>query len=187
MRKRWVLLAFVLVFVISALTVLIGYSLLPNSEQDLAQPWMFKGAYVTYNGQVVDVSAQTSLSAKIEVTDVNASHVQVRTSSTIAPLSGPEVNDYFTLWISKANISFQPPGEAFAGSYSAQVANRACTVYQYTNEAINATFYIDDALKWPVRLVYVTGFENQLYTLYFSLNSTNIEALDRAFLVAPTN
>ena len=143
---------------------------------------MFKGAYATYNGQVVDVSTQTTLSAKIEVTDVNASHVQVRTSSTIAPPSGPAVNDHFALWISKANISFQPPGEALARSYSAQIANRACTVYQYTNEAINATYYVDNALQWPIRLVYMTGFENQTYTLDFSLNSTNIKALDEAFL-----
>ncbi|NLF88037.1 hypothetical protein GX563_04355 [Candidatus Bathyarchaeota archaeon] len=154
---------------------------MPISQQDMAQPWIFKGAYATYTGQVVDVSTQTNLSARIEVTDVNASHVQVRTSSTIAPSSGPAVNDHFTLWISKANVSFQPPGEAFARSYSAQISNRSCTVYEYTNEAINATYYIDDALQWPVRLVYMTGFENQLYTLDFRLNSTNIGALDEAF------
>jgi hypothetical protein len=182
MRRRWVLFAFVFVFAISALTILIGYSLLPISEQDLAQPWIFKGAYATYTGQVADVSTQTHLSARIEVTDVNFTHVQVKTSSTIAPPSGPPVNDHFALWISKANISFQPPGEAFAGSYSGKIANRLCTVYVYTNEAINATYYMDNALQWPVRLLYVTGFENQTYTLEFNLNSTNIGALDEAFL-----
>ena len=186
MRRRWVILAFVFVFAISALTVLIGYSLFPSSQQDMAQPWMFKGAYATYTGQVAGVSTPTNLSARIEVTDVNASHVQVRTSSTITPPSGPAVNDHFALWISKANISFQPPGEAFARSYSAQIpvngsAMRECTVYEYTNEAINATYYIDNALQWPVQLVYVTGFENQTYTLVFKLNSTNIAALDEAF------
>lgn len=181
MRRQWVFLTFVFVFAISALTILIGYSFLPISQQDMAQPWLFKGAYATYNGQVVDVSTQTNLSARIEVIDVNASHVQVRTSSTIVPPSGPAVNDHFTLWISKANVSYQPPGEAFARSYSAQISNRSCTVYEYTNEAINATYYIDDALQWPVRLVYMTGFENQLYTLDFRLNSTNIGALDEAF------
>jgi hypothetical protein len=138
---------------------------------------MFKDAYATYTGQVADVSTQTNLSARIEVIDVNSTHVQVRTSSKIAPPSGPEVNDHFVLWTSKANISFQPPGEAFAGSYRAQIANRTCTVYEYTNEAINATFYVDNALQWPVRLVYVTGFENQTYTLDFRLSSTNIGAL----------
>jgi hypothetical protein len=182
MRRRWVILAFVFMFAISALTILIGYSLLPSSQQDMAQPWMFKGAYATYAGQVADVSTETNLSARIEVTDVNASHVQVRTSSTIASPSGPEVNDHFALWISKANISFQPPGEAFARSYSAQISNRTCTVYEYTNEAINATYYVDNVLQWPIRLVYVTGFENQTYTLDFHLNSTNIKALDEAFL-----
>lgn len=182
MRKRWVLVAFVFVLVTSALTILVGYSFLPNSKQDMTQPWMFKGAYATYTGKVVDVSTPTNLSARIDVTDVNASHVQVRTSSTIASSSGPAVNDHFALWISKANISFKPPGGAFAGSYSAQIANRACTVYQYTNEAINATFYVDNILQWPARLVYVTGFENQIYTLDFSLNSTNIGTLDEAYL-----
>jgi hypothetical protein len=159
---------------------LFGNGFFRTSVQE--ERWMFKGAYAPYTGQVANVSTLTSLSAKIEVIDVNASHVQVRTSSTIAPSSGPAVNDHFALWISKANVSFQPPGEAFARSYSAQIANRTCTVYEYTNEAINATFYVDNALHWPVRLVYVTGFENQTYTLDFSLNSTNIGALDEAFL-----
>jgi hypothetical protein len=187
MRRRWVIFAFVFMFAISALIILIGYSLLPSSQQDMAQPWIFKGAYATYTGQVADVSTQTTLSARIEVTDINATHVQVRTSSTIAPPSGPEVDDHFTLWINKANISFQPPGEALARSYSTQITlnnsvTRDCTVYEYTNEAINATYYVDNALQWPIRLVYMTGFENQTYTIDFNLNSTNIKALDEAFL-----
>jgi hypothetical protein len=176
MKKRWLLIAFTLLLVVSALGVLIGYGFFNNSSK--AESWMFNGTYATYTGQVANVSTQTNLSARIEVTGENASHVQVRTSSTIAPPSGPAVNDHFTIWISKANISFQPPGEAFARSYSAQIMNRTCTVYEYTNEAINATYYVDDALQWPIRLVYVTGFENQTYTLDFSLNSTNIKALD---------
>jgi hypothetical protein len=180
MKKRWLLVAFALLLVVSALGIMVGSGFFNNSTSD--ESWMFKGAYATYNGQVADISTQTNLSARIEVTDANATHVQVRTSSTIAPPSGPAVNDHFSLWISKANISFQPPGEAFARSYSAQISNRSCTAYEYTNEAINATYYVDDALQWPIRLVYVTGFENQVYTLDFSLNSTNIKALDEAFL-----
>jgi hypothetical protein len=184
MRKRWVLLAFTLLLFVSALGDLFGYGFFDSPARD--PPWMFSGAYATYTGQVANVSTQTALSAKIEVTAVNSSHVQVKTFSTIAPLSGPSVNDHFSLWVSKANISFQPPGEAFAGSYYAEIpvngsVMRDCTVYEYTNEAINATYYVDNALQWPVRLVYVTGFENQTYTLDFSLNSTNIKALDEAF------
>lgn len=184
MRKRWLLVVFALLLVASVLGVLFGYGFFGSSLQE--EPWMFKGAYATYTGQVADVSTQTNLSARIEVTDVNASHVQVRISSTIAASSGQAVNDHFAIWVSKANISFQLPGEAFARSYSAQIPvnnskARDCTVYEYTNEAINATFYVDNALQWPVRLVYVTGFENQIYTLDFKLNSTNIGALDEAF------
>lgn len=179
MRKCWILIVCALLFAVLVLSVLVGYGFFDRSVRD--EPWMFKGAYATYTGQIANVSTLTDLSARIEVTDVNATHVQVRTSSTIAPPFGPEVNDHFALWISKANISFQPPGEAFARSYSAQISNRTCTVYEYTNEAINATYYVDNALQWPVQLVYVTGFENQTYTLVFKLNSTNIGAFDEAF------
>jgi hypothetical protein len=48
----------------------------------------------------------------------------------------------------------------------------------YTNEAINATYYIDKVLLWPVRIDYVTVFENQTYHIVFSLKDTNIKKLN---------
>jgi hypothetical protein len=185
MRRRWILIAVALLFAVSALSVLIGYGFF-NNYTPPDEPWMFNGAYATYTGQIANVSTHINLSARIDVTDVNSSHVQVRTSSTIAPSFGPEVSDHTVIWMSKSSINFQPPGEALARSYSAQITvngkNRDCTVYEYTNEAINATYYMDSALQWPIRLVYVTSFENQTYTLDFSLNGTNIGALDEAYL-----
>lgn len=184
MKKRWLIVAFTLIFAFSIFGLLMGYGFFNNPGQD--EPWMFRGAYATYSGQIAGVLTQVKLSAIIEVTDLNASHVQVKTSSTIAPPFGQEVNDLTIIWMSKADVDFQPPGEDFRRSYSVQIpvdgsVSRNCTVYEYTNEAINATYYIDYALQWPIRLVYVTVFENQTYTLDFSINSTNIGVLDKAF------
>ena len=183
MRKSWLLIGFAIVLTVSAVTTLIEYQLLQNTEKNIAQPWMFKGAYATYDGQLNSLSTPYSLTAEIQVTELNATHIQIRTNSTIATSFTPALSDQTILWINKSNITFQPEGETLARSYSTQIAvkgneKRDCIVYDYTNEGINVTYYIDKALLWPVRIVYITDFENQRYSLEFNLKDTNISGFN---------
>ena len=74
------------------------------------------------------------------------------------------MSDQTTLWVNKTDINFQPKGETLSRTYSTKISvrsigSRDCIVYDYTNEAINATYYTDKALLWPVRIVYATVFE----------------------------
>ena len=144
---------------------------------------MFKGAYATYEGQIDSLSVTYSINETIQVTDLNASHVQIQTNSSIATSFTTTLSDQTTLWINKTNINFQPKGETLVGTYNTKINVRSngprdCIAYDYTNEAINATYYIDKIVQWPIRIVYTTTFENQTYQIEFNLKDTNIEELN---------
>jgi hypothetical protein len=142
---------------------------------------MFIGAYATYEGHIDAIPCNLSL--VMQVTDLNATHVLVCTNSTIATSFLPAVTDRVMLWVNRTNINFQPKGETLLKTYPTQipvksVGNRNCTVYEYANEAINATYYVDNTIVWPVRITYTTPFDNQMYVLEFNLKDTNISGLN---------
>jgi hypothetical protein len=183
MGKRRIIVGFTIVLAISILVLIVGYQLMHSTRQSMAESWMFKGAYAKYEGQIDSLSIPGSINETIQVIDLNATHVQIQTNSSITTSFAPTLTDQTTLWVNKTNINFQPKGETLTGTYNTKITVRSvgireCTVYDYTNEAINATYYIDKVLLWPVRIVYVTIFENQTYHIEFSLKDTNINGLN---------
>jgi len=182
MGKNWLIIWVIIVLTIS-LVLIIGYQSMDNAQQSMAESWMFKGAYATYEGKIDALSIPSSINETIQVIDLNATHVKIQTNSSIATSFAPTLTDQTTLWINKTNINFQPNGETLTGTYNTtitvrNIGTRDCKVYDYTNEAINATYYIDKVLLWPVRIVYATIFENQTYHIEFSLKDTNINGLN---------
>jgi hypothetical protein len=181
MKKSWVLFGLIVALVISVLSGLVENCLFVSQREP--EPWMFTGAYATYSGEIIGLPLQYSLNATIEVIELNSTFVCVATNSTIAPPYSPPLTDRSVQWLNKTNISFQHRGETLAATYTTEIPVRGigvrqCTVYGYTNPGgINSTYYIDNALQWPLRIVYVTAFENQTYTLEFNLNNTNIKGL----------
>jgi hypothetical protein len=182
MGKSWIIAGFTIILAISTLVIIVGYSFLDNAQQSMAASWMFKGAYATYEGQIDALSTPVSINETIQVTNLNATHVQIQTNSSIATSFAPTLSDQTTLWINKTNINFQPKGETLTGTYNTKITvrnigSRDCIVYDYTNKAINATYYIDKVLLWPVKIVFTTIFENQTYHIEFNLKDTNIKEL----------
>ena len=144
---------------------------------------MFKGAYATYESKIDSLSTPYSINETIQVIDLNSTHVQIQTNSSISTSFLPTLSDQTTLWVNKTSINFQPKGETLTGTYNTKITvrnigSRDCIAYDYTNQAINATYYIDKVLLWPIRIVYVTTFENQTYQIEFNLKSTNINGLN---------
>ncbi|HEX7482018.1 MAG TPA: hypothetical protein VF350_00935 [Candidatus Bathyarchaeia archaeon] len=183
MGKSWIIIAVILVLAISSVVLIIGYQHMEKTNQKMVEPWMFKGAYAKYEGQINSLSIPSSINETIQVIDLNTTHVQIQTNSSIATSFAPTLSDQTTLWINKTNINFQPKGETLARTYDTKIivrnmGSRECIAYDYTNEAINATYYIDKFLLWPVRIDYTTIFENQTYHLGFSLKDTNIKELN---------
>ena len=182
MRKNLILIAFTVFLTALAASAFIDYHFLDDAGQNTSQSWMFKGAYAMYEGKIDLFSKPYNLTAEIQVTDISASNVQIRTNSTIATSFMPALTDQVIQWVNKTNINFQPKGETLARTYITQIVvrnigNRNCTVYEYTNEAINATYYVDNVLLWPIRIVYTVAFENQTYIMEFNLKDTNIKGL----------
>ena len=183
MIKSWIIVGFTIVLAISISVLIIECQHIDNTQQSMAESWMFKGAYATYEGQINSLSTQFSVNETIQVTDLNATHVQIQTNSSIATSFAPTLSDQTTLWVNKTNINFQPKGETLTGTYNTKITvrnigSRDCIAYDYTNQAINATYYIDKVLLWPVRIVYATTFENQTYQIEFNLKNTNINGLN---------
>lgn len=183
MGKSWIIVGFTIFFAISTLVLIIGYQPTDRTRQSMAESWMFKGAYATYEGQINSLSTPISINETIQVTDLNATHVQIQTNSSIATSFAPTLSDQTTLWVNKTNINFQPIGETLAETYNTKITvkslgSRDCIAYVYTNQAINATYYIDKVTLWPIRIVYATTFENQTYNLEFNLKDTNINGLN---------
>ena len=183
MRKGWIIVEFLGVLALSISVLVIGFHSVDNTQQTLGQPWMFKGAYATYEGQIDSLSTPLTINETIQVTDLNATHVQIQTNSSIATSFAPTLFDQTTLWVNKTNINFQPKGETLAGTYNTKITlrilgSRDCIGYDYTNDLINATFYVDRVLMWPVRIVYTTIIENQTYHIEFNIKDTNINGLN---------
>ena len=183
MRKSWIIAGFLIVLAISTLVLIIEYQPKDSTRQSMAESWMFKGAYATYEGQIDSLSIPYTLNETILVTDLNATHVQIQTNSSIATSFAPTLSDQTTLWINKTEINFQPNSETLTRTYNTKIAvrsigTRECITYDYINEGINATYYLDKVLLWPVRIVYTTAFENQTYNLEFNLKDTNINGLN---------
>ncbi len=183
MGKSWIIVGFIIVLAISSLVLIIGCQFIDSIQQNMAESWMFKGAYANYEGQIDALSIPVSINETMQVTDLNATHVQIQTNSSIVTSFAPTLTDQTTLWVNKTNITFQPKGETLAGTYNTKITlrsigTRECIAYDYTNQAINATYYIDKVILWPLRIVYTTAFEDQTYHIEFSLKDTNINELN---------
>ena len=183
MEKNWIVIGVTIVLAISSLVLIIGYQPMDSTQQSMAESWMFKGAYATYQGQIDSLSIPVSINETIQVTDLNATHVQIQTNSSIATSFAPKLSDQTTLWINKTSINFQPKGMTLAGTYNTKITvrsigSRECIAYDYASQAINATYYIDKVLQWPVRIVFTIVFENQTYPIEFNLKDTNIKQLN---------
>jgi hypothetical protein len=79
MGKSWIIVRFTLVLTISSLVLIIGYQSMNNTQQSMADSWMFKGAYATYEGKIDAPSIPINLDETIQVTELNTIHVQILT------------------------------------------------------------------------------------------------------------
>jgi hypothetical protein len=154
-----------------------------NSPTPTPGTWMVKGAYATYAGTTDILSTTITFTAKMEIVDVNATHIQVQTNFNISTPFGDTQNTT-TTWVNKEEMTFQPEGLTLNSTDSnAQVTipglgTRTCTVYQYQNEDISATYYVDNATQWPVKMTMASPeVQGQSYNMDIILVQTNIPGI----------
>lgn len=144
--------------------------------------WIAKGDYATYEGQASILSTTISFNAKMEITDLNETQVQISTYFNMSTPYGTTENTT-TTWVSRENMTFQPDGLTLNNTYSTQITlpnigTRSCTVYEYKNQDISATYYIDNVLQWPIKMT-MTSPEvyGQSYSIDVNLVESNIPGL----------
>ena len=144
--------------------------------------WITKGSYATYQGQADIMSMSITFKARMEITNTNDTHIQISTSYDMSSPFG-KVENTTSIWVSRAEMNFQPEGLDLTTSYPTQVTlanlgTRSCTVYKYENADFKATYYVDNLLNWPVKITMTSpAVEGQSYNMDVSLTESNIPGL----------
>ena len=153
-----------------------------TNNQDSSQSWIKKGAYATYAGQAEILSMRITFNARMEIVDVNQTHMQLSTYYNMSTPFGATENTT-TTWVSRENMNFQPENLTLNKTYTTQITipnlgTRTCTVYEYSSEGISAAYYVDNSIQWPIKMVMTSPtVEGQSYNMDINLVDTNIPGL----------
>jgi hypothetical protein len=154
-----------------------------TSTETNSQSWMKVGAYATYDGHVSIMGIDVSFNARMEIINLNQTHIQVSTDYNMSTPYGATENKSST-WVSRQDMTFQPPETTLNSTYTteitlAKIGTRSCTVYEYSSEGLSATYYVDNAVHWPVKMVMTspTSVDGQSYNMDINLVDSNIPGL----------
>ena len=169
MRKSVIVLAAVLV---AALAVVGVWWYLSRP----AYPWLFKGAYAVYEGETVILFVPAKVTARLEVSDLNATHVKFFLYfKGETPFGSNETTS--TYWV---NIKEPAPQQNLTRTYEREeyvegLGLRKCVVYEYAESGGGMLMYVDKEVMWPVKIV--LKYDNPPITLTLTLKETNIPGL----------
>ena len=141
-----------------------------TNDQTTPQSWIKKGAYATYAGQAEILSMSITFSARMEIVDVNQTHIQLSTDYNMSTPFGSTDNST-TTWMSREDMNFQPEDLPLSNTYTTQITlpnlgTRTCTVYEYSSEGISAAYYVDNSVQWPIKMVMTSPtVEGQSYNM----------------------
>ena len=153
-----------------------------TNNQNSPQSWIAKGTYATYAGQAEILSMRITFNARMEIVDVNQTHMQLSTDYTMSTPFGATENTT-TTWVSREDMNFQPENLPLNSTYTTQITlpnlgTRTCTVYEYSSEGISATYYVDNSIQWPIKMVMTSPtVQGQSYNMDINLVDTNIPGL----------
>jgi hypothetical protein len=151
-------------------------------SQNSPQSWIKKGAYATYAGEAEILSMSITFNARMEIVDVNQTHMQLSTDYNMSTPFGATENTT-TTWVSRENMNFQPENLPLNNTYTTQITipklgTRTCTVYEYSSEGISAAYYVDKTVQWPIKMVMTSPtVQGQSYNMDINRVDTNIPGL----------
>ena len=194
-RRKIVLSAIVIALIAAALVTGLGLTMISSSKNQ-AQPngsggsqnlsptsWIKIGAYATYAGNTSVLGFDVGFTAQLEIIDLNATHIEIQTDFNMSTPYGSN-NNSTTEWVSRDNMTYQPEGLTLCSNSTSQITlpgigTRTCTVYQYSNDGISATYYVDNKIQWPIEMVMTSpaSVDGQSYSMDITLVNTNIPGL----------
>ncbi len=153
-----------------------------TDNQNTAPSWIKKGTYATYAGQAEILSMSINFNARMEIVDVNQTHMQLSTEYNMSTPFGTTENTT-TTWVTRENMNFEPENLTLNNTYTTQISipnlgTRTCTVYEYSSQGISAAYYVDNSIQWPIKMVMTSPtVQGQSYNMDINLVDTNIPGL----------
>jgi archaellin len=84
------------------------------------QSWIKEGTYATYAGQAEILSMSIIFNAKMEIINVNQTHMQLSTDYNMSTPFGATENTT-TTWVSREDMNFQPENLSLNNTYTTQI------------------------------------------------------------------
>jgi hypothetical protein len=178
-KKLTILLA---ITIIAAAVIYSTPGILIQNQHAKSNSWIKIGAYSTYEGNVAILAYTITFNARMEIMDLNETHAEVQTKINMSSQYGSNINTT-TMWMDRSNMTFQPEGLTLTNTHTEQVSipklgTRTCTVYEYQNQDITTTYFIDNQLQWPLKMTISSPtIEEQSYSININLVETNIPEL----------
>ena len=178
---------FIIVIAIAAvglvMSAFLASALLSNPTSQDA--WLFDGAYAKYQGETEIMGFDFGFSLKLEVLDLNSTHMCMSTSFRMGSGLGEVAEEENTLWVPLSSVAFiEALGESNAtNSYDSKLdfgslGTRSCTVYEIATEGSTITVYVDKKIGWPLKMtVLMIGEDSLSLSLDINLVDTNIPGL----------
>ena len=199
MKLIIVIAAVAVAFVVGALFV---SGIMPSSQPQGQDSWLFKGAYAMYEGStsvsaeelgVLGMSLVVDFTVRQEIVDFNDTHALVSTSfqmsSSFGEYSGDPEENRESAWVPLSEMGLMTAFEDVdvTNSYESTVnidgiGTRTCMVYEYkiADEELAMTVYVDKTIEWPLKMtISMTNTELSGVDLELDINlvETNIPSL----------
>jgi hypothetical protein len=182
----------IVVVIVAAALAYMWWSPQGEAPQDGCQTdWYFIEAYAEYVGEAPYLFETMTLSMRMEVVDLNSTHLKSLFHMKMASESlGTILDEQETNWVSiKEETSFgleEMEGYTLERTFEDRVyiegvGNRYCRVYEFTSdveEGIMAVIiYIDTSIVWPLKFSFQMNYLDVDINLDITLTDTNIPAL----------
>lgn len=172
------------------------YTMLPkqNTTQNQTNTdWYFKGAYAAYEGEATYLSETMSFSMRMEVADLNSTHLKTlfqmkMTTQTLGTLFDEQETSWVKIEETTSLGLNEIEGYILDRSYEDHVyvegiGTKYCKIYEYSSAetdytTMSMTIYVDPDMKWPVKFTFHMTIEDEEIVFNINLKETNISALD---------
>lgn len=140
-------------------------------------PWLFRGAYAEYHGEITVLSITINISLRLEVVDYNTTHAKLQMYMEIETPLGTEKSQN-VVWSHLDNKSYTVEGYTLKKTYEEEVyienfGTRKCIIYEYESETSPGTLmtmYVDKTFGWPIKMKFSSEAENNMPSIPMDLN-----------------
>lgn len=186
--NRPIIVAIVVIAVIAVAVVAYAWW----TQQQDTQKWYFKGAYGTYVGEITRSSETMSFLMRMEVVDLNSTHLQILVGTKMSSETlGTLLDEQETNWVpikDVASLSMEEmEGYTIDKTYEDYayiegLGTKYCKIYEFSITEIpetqmTMTVYVDPDLEWPLKFSFYMDIADEPLIFNINLTDTNIPAL----------